>query len=393
MTRFLCFEKKQMKEKISILGSTGSIGRQALEVVSSLPDIFEIYGLAAGENIELLKEQIYKYNPEIVSVKDEKTAETLQKEIKHIPVLCEKEGLIEIASNAENNLILIAVNGVTGLYPTLAAINNRINVALANKETLVSAGNIVMERAKKNDVKILPVDSEHSAIFQCIDGKDESQIKKIIMTGSGGPFRNKTLAEMSKATKEETLAHPRWSMGNKITIDSATLMNKGLEVIEAHWLFNVDYSNIEVVIHPESIMHSAVEFIDGSVIAQLGIPSMHIPIQYALTYPQRFEGLKTDSMNFTKASSLHFEKPDFERFPCLKLAYEAGIKGGTYPAVLNAANEIAVYAFLDGKIKLIQIANLVEKVLEEHKCVETPDLKDIIESDEWAREFAESIIL
>ncbi|OGI21737.1 MAG: 1-deoxy-D-xylulose-5-phosphate reductoisomerase [Candidatus Melainabacteria bacterium RIFOXYA12_FULL_32_12] len=376
-----------MKRKISILGSTGSIGKQALEVVDSLPEQFEIYGLAAGANIEILKEQINKYKPEAVSVKNEELADQLANQYKDIKILWGDEGLIEIAQNAENNTVLVAVAGLAGLYPTLAAINNNVDVALANKETLVAAGSIVMERAKKNNVKILPVDSEHSAIHQCIDGRISPEIRKLIVTGSGGPFRGKSFEEMDKATVEETLSHPRWSMGDKITVDSATLMNKGLEVIEAHWLFDIDYNNIDVVIHPQSIVHSAVEFLDGSVIAQLGIPSMHIPIQYALTYPERYKGLETGSLNLIEAAKLEFEAPDLTKFPCLKLAYEAGIKGGTYPAVLNAANEEAVYAFLNKKIKLTDIVKIVEKTLEAHINIENPDLKDIINSDTWAREF------
>lgn len=381
-----------MKRKISILGSTGSIGKQALEVVDSMPDRLEIYGLAAGENINVLKEQINKYNPEVVSVKSEKLANQLRHEFKNKEILWGNEGLIEIAQCSENNIILVAVTGLTGLYPTLAAINNGIDVALANKETLVAAGNIVMERAKKNNIRILPVDSEHSAIYQCIDSKNYSQIRKLIITGSGGPFRQKSLEEMRLATVEETLAHPNWLMGNKITVDSATLMNKGLEAIEAHWLFDVDYKNIEVVIHPQSMVHSAVEFLDGSVIAQLGMPSMHIPVQYALTYPERYEGIKTGSLNFTEIAGLEFEKPDLDRFPCLKLAYEAGIKGGTYPAALNALNEEAVHAFLNKKIKLVDIVKIVENGLEEHKNINNPDLKDIIFSDNQAREFVKKFL-
>ncbi|MDD3014216.1 MAG: 1-deoxy-D-xylulose-5-phosphate reductoisomerase [Candidatus Gastranaerophilales bacterium] len=381
-----------MLKQISILGSTGSIGKQALEVVDSLPDHFRIFGLAAGANIELLKEQVKKYKPEIISVKDEQVALELKKEIANVKILWGREGLTEIAGCGENNLVLIAVSGINGLFPTLAAINNKVDIALANKETLVSAGNIVMERARNNNVSILPVDSEHSAIHQCINNKDINQIKKLIVTGSGGPFREKIYSEIANATVKETLSHPRWSMGDKITVDSATLMNKGLEVIEAHWLFGIDYKDIEVVIHPQSIVHSAVEFKDGSVIAQLGIPSMHIPIQYALTYPDRYEGLETGSLSLTETARLDFEKPDLEKFPCLKLAYEAGIKGGTYPAVLNALNEEAVYAFLNGKIRLTEICKLVEKGLEVHTSIKNPNLDDIIHSDNWAREFAKEFL-
>lgn len=381
-----------MIKQISILGSTGSIGKQTLEVVDSLPDQFKIYGLAAGTNIDDLKAQIEKYKPEIVSVKDEQTALMLKKEIAGIQIVWGKEGLIEIAGSGENNLVLVAVSGITGLFPTLAAINSKVDIALANKETLVAAGNIVMDRAMKNNVSILPVDSEHSAIHQCLCYKKPDQIKKLIITGSGGPFREKTIAEMSKATVKETLAHPRWSMGDKISVDSATLMNKGLEVIEAHWLFGTAYDDIEVVIHPQSIVHSAIEFKDGSVIAQMGIPSMHIPIQYALTHPDRYEGLKTSSFSLTEAVRLDFEKPDPDKFPCLKLAYEAGKKGDTYPVVLNAVNEEAVYAFLDNKICLTDIAKIVEKGLEAHTRIKNPSLDDIIHVDIRAREFTKEIL-
>lgn len=381
-----------MLKQISILGSTGSIGKQALEVVDSLPDYFKIYGLAAGANIEVLKEQVKKYKPEIISVKDEIAALELKKEITGVEITWGQEGLTTIAGSGENNLVLIAVSGITGLFPTLAAINNKVDIALANKETLVAAGNLVMERARKNNVSIIPVDSEHSAIYQCINNKDFNQVKKLIITGSGGPFRNKSLYEIENATVQETLNHPRWSMGNKITVDSATLMNKGLEVIEAHWLFGTEYKDIEVVIHPQSIVHSAVEFKDGSVIAQLGVPSMHIPIQYALTYPERREGLKTNSLSLTEVAKLDFEKPDLEKFPCLKLAFEAGSKGGTYPIVLNAVNEEAVYSFLSGKIKLTEISKIVEKGLEAHTSINNPNLDDIICTDKWAREFANDLL-
>ncbi|MFH0703177.1 MAG: 1-deoxy-D-xylulose-5-phosphate reductoisomerase [bacterium] len=381
-----------MKKKISILGSTGSIGKQALEVIDSLPDNFQILGLAGGENIEILQEQIKKYKPKIVSVKNEKLAIEFKKQIKDTQIVYGKQGLIQIAQNTENDLILVAVSGLVGLFPVLAAIDNNINLALANKEILVSAGKIIMKRAKEKNIKILPVDSEHSAIHQCINSRNSSYIKKLIITGSGGPFKNKSMAEMENASVEETLKHPKWSMGSKITVDSATLMNKGLEAIEAHWLFGLEYQNIEVIIHPQSIIHGAVEFLDGSIIAQLGVASMHIPIQYALTYPEKYSGLKTNSLNLSDIGRLEFEKPALNRFPCLKLAYEAGIKGGTYPAVLNALNEEAVYAFLNRKIKLTDISKIVEKGLEIHKNIEIPTLDDIINSDIWARELAKELI-
>ena len=381
-----------MKKRISILGSTGSIGKQALEVVDCLQEKFEIVGLAAGSNLEEFKKQIIKYNPEFISVKTQELAQELKKDIKNKEILWGNDGLVEIAKNTQNDIVLSAVTGLNGLFPVLAAIDNGIDVALANKETLVAAGNIVMKKAKEKNVKILPVDSEHSAIFQCLASREFSNAKKLIITGSGGPFRNKSLEEIKNATLEETLAHPNWSMGDKITVDSATLMNKGLEVIEAHWLFGVDYKNIEVVIHPQSIVHSAVEFLDGSVIAQMGLPSMHIPIQYALTYPKTFEGIKTGTMDFAQIGRLEFEKPDLEKFPCLNLAYEAGIKGGTYPTVLNASNEEAVYAFLRGEIKLTEIYSIVYKALEQHNCIQNPDLDDIIEADKEARIFAQKLI-
>ncbi|MFA6989331.1 MAG: 1-deoxy-D-xylulose-5-phosphate reductoisomerase [Candidatus Gastranaerophilaceae bacterium] len=380
-----------MKQKISILGSTGSIGKQALEVVDRLPGKFEIYGLAAGENIKKLIPQIKKYKPSVVSVKTEEAAIKLKKEISGIEILHGNEGLVEIAQNTENRSVLIAVTGIAGLYPTLAAINNNITVALANKETIVSAGSIVMERLKKTNAKIIPVDSEHSAIHQCT--KNFKQVKNLIITASGGPFRTNSLEEIENATVKETLAHPKWSMGSKITVDSATLMNKGLEVIEAHHLFGVDYDNIKVVIHPQSIIHSAIEYKDGSVIAQMGIPSMHIPIQYALTYPERVEGLKTDTFDFVKIARLDFEAPDYDRFPCLKLAYEAGKKGGLYPAVLNASNEEAVYAFLEGKIKLTEIAPIVEKALENCENIKIPDIEDIMMADIKAREYVQNQLM
>lgn len=379
-----------MKKKISILGSTGSIGRQALEVVDKMPDNFEIYALAAAHNIELISEQIRKYNPEVVSMDDKDAALALEKEFPGLTVLCGNDGLVEIAQNAINDIVLVSVTGLNGLFPTLAAINSNVDVALANKETLVAAGDIVNERLKKSKAKLLPVDSEHSAIHQCI--KDISMVRKLLITASGGPFRDKSLEDMKNASVEQTLNHPKWHMGNKITVDSATLMNKGLEVIEAHHLFGVDYDDIEVVIHPQSVIHSAVEYNDGSVIAQMGIPSMHIPIQYALTYPERSEGIKTDSFDFTQIGQLTFEKPDFKKFRCLELAYHSGKEGGTNPVVLNAANEVAVYAYLEKKIPLYRIWEIVEDALSKHKTLRNPSLADIIEVDKNTRDYVKSLI-
>ena len=313
-----------MKKKISILGSTGSIGRQALEVIEKLPDKFEIIGLTAGSNIDLLNEQIRKFKPKYASASNPELIEGAK-----------ATTLEEICSNKENDIILVAVSGKIGLKPTITAINNGIDIALANKETLVMAGDIVMPLARKQGVNIIPVDSEHCAIHQCI--KDITQVDKLIITASGGPFLRKSVEDMKNATVEQTLAHPRWNMGKKITVDSATLMNKGLEVIEAHHLFGMDYDDIEVVVHPQSIVHSAIEYVDGSVIAQLGLPSMHIPIQYAITYPERFEGIKSRSFSFSEIARLDFEEPDWDKFKALKMAYNAGREGGSATVCLNAA--------------------------------------------------------
>ena len=367
-----------MKKKITIIGSTGSIGTQALEVIEKISDQFEIIGLAAGSNVDLLNKQIEKFHPKTVCLG--KKAEINDKSVK---VLYGDEGLEELCSNKENDIILVAVSGKIGLRPTISAIKNGINIALANKETLVMAGDIVTKLAKEHNVKLLPVDSEHSAIHQCI--KDISQVSKLIITASGGPFLHKTVEDMKNATVEQTLKHPRWNMGRKITVDSATLMNKGLEVIEAHHLFGFDYDNIEVVVHPQSIVHSAVEYADGSVIAQLGLPSMHIPIQYAITYPNRIEGIKSKSFSFAEIAHLDFEKPDFEKFPTVKLAYQAGKEGGSATICLNAANEEAVFAFLDNKIKLFDIYAITEKMYNAHNIVKNPSIDEIFAIDEEIR--------
>ena len=371
--------------KISILGSTGSIGRQAIEVIQKMPGFFEVVSLTGGANLDVLRSQIKLVNPKNVCVKSGQDALALKKEFPKINVLHGDEGLVEIAGDKANERILVSVSGKTGLKPTLAAIENNIDVALANKETLVMAGDIVMKRAKEKNVKILPVDSEHGAIHQCLSNRDE--VEKLIITASGGPFRNKTIDDIKNATVEETLHHPRWNMGKKITIDSATLMNKGLEVIEAHHLFNMPYEKIQVVVHPQSIVHSAVEYVDGSVIAQLGFPSMHIPIQYTLTYPHRFEGIETRSFDFVKAGRLDFDAPDLEKFPCLKLAFEAGKQGGTLPVVMNAANEEAVYLFLDKKISLWQIYEITKKMMDSHTNILNPSLEQILETDMIIRDF------
>lgn len=368
------------KRKISIIGSTGSIGRQALEVIEKLQDKFEIIALTGGANVELLREQALKFKPKYVCVGNSK-GEKL--DIAGVKTLYGQEGLEEICSNKENDIILVSVSGKVGLRPTLTAIDNGIDIALANKETLVMAGDIVMPRAKEKGVNIIPVDSEHCAIHQCI--KDISQVDKLIITASGGPFLHKTIDDMKNATVAQALNHPRWSMGKKITVDSATLMNKGLEIIEAHHLFNMPYEKIDVVVHPQSIVHSAIEYVDGSVIAQLGLPSMHIPIQYAITYPERFEGIKSKSFSFADIARLDFEKPDFEKFPSVKMAYEAGKIGGSATVCMNAANEEAVFAFLEDKIKLYEIYQITSKMMEQHHIVKNPSIDEIFEIDKEVR--------
>ena len=369
-------------KKITLLGSTGSIGTQTLEVIDFLED-YKIHALSCGKNIALLIKQIEKYKPERVCTSDYEDAKIIKEKFPKLDVLHSGEGLVEIAKDKQNDITLVATSGKVGLKPTLAAIENKIDIALANKETLVMAGDIVMKKARENGVKILPVDSEHSAIFQCLADKNNPPYK-LIITASGGPFLNKTREQMQNSNALDALKHPRWHMGRKITIDSATLMNKGLEVIEAHHLFNMDYNDIKVVIHPQSLVHSFVEFIDGSMLAQVGFPSMHIPIQYALTYPKRLKGIKTDGFNLW-GQTMSFEKPDFEKFRCLKLAYEAGKEGSSATVVLNAANEIAVNDFLAGKIHFLDIEKTVYKALEEHNTIKDISLDDIFELDREIR--------
>ncbi len=367
-----------MKRKISIIGSTGSIGTQALEVIEKLGDKFEIVALAAGSNIDKINEQIAKFHPKYVCV-----SKNQDKVIGCDNVLVGNSGLEEICSNKEIDIILMACSGKIGLKPTITAIKNKINIALANKETLVMAGDIVMKLAKENGVSIIPVDSEHCAIHQCI--KDISQVSKLIITASGGPFLHKTIDDMKNATIDEALAHPRWNMGRKITVDSATLMNKGLEIIEAHHLFNMNYDDIDVVIHPQSIVHSAIEYMDGSVIAQIGLPSMHIPIQYAICYPDRFEGIKSKSFSFADAARLDFEKPDYNKFKFLSLAYKAGKTGGAATVILNAADEEAVFAFLQNKIKLYDIYQITEDIYFSMDIIKSPTIDEIFDIDKEVR--------
>ena len=365
-------------KKITLLGSTGSIGTQALEVLDYL-DEYEVLALAAGKNVRLLCTQIEKYRPKRVCIQKQEDVQLVKSKFPQVEVLWGLDGLMELCSDTQNDIILVATSGKIGLKPTLRAIENKIDIALANKETLVMAGEIVMKKAKENNVKILPVDSEHSAILQCLSDKNNDPYK-LIITASGGPFLNKTREEMGKSNALEALKHPRWHMGRKITIDSATLMNKGLEVIEAHYLFNMDYKDIKVVIHPQSLVHSFVEFIDGSMLAQVGFPSMHIPIQYALTYPKRCKGIKTDGFSLF-GQTMTFEKPDLDKFRCLKMAYKAGLDGTSSLVVLNAANEVAVNNFLEGKIHFLDIEKTVEKALLEHNTIKNLTIDEILELD------------
>lgn len=379
-----------MAEKITILGSTGSIGRQALEVIEKLDGKFEIIAISGGKNVQLLREQIAKFHPQKVCVESEADAKTLKSEFQSVKVLFGSDGLNELCSDTSNDIILVAVSGKIGLKPTMTAIRNKIDIALANKETLVMAGDIVMSEAEKYGVNIIPVDSEHSAIHQCL--KEKSGLKRLIITASGGPFLHSSIDEIKSADSNHALAHPRWSMGKKITIDSATLMNKGLEIIEAHHLFNVEYSDIKTVIHPQSIVHSAVEYKDGSVIAQLGLPSMHIPIQYAICYPERIEGIKTNSFDFAQIATLTFEEPDCEKFPLMNLAIDCGKKGDSYKVCLNAADEVAVYSYLDGKISLWNINEVVSEMVQKHNAVCLSDINQIFELDEEVRKQTENLI-
>jgi 1-deoxy-D-xylulose-5-phosphate reductoisomerase len=372
-------------KKISILGSTGSIGRQTLQVVDMFPGEFEVVGLSAGSNLDLLVEQVHKYKPAVVSIMDQTRFLELRQALSglRLEILCGEEGLTRVASYPTVDVLVTAVSGSIGLTPTLEAIRQGKVIALANKETLVTAGSLVMAEARKFGAQIIPVDSEHSAIFQCLEQEGKA-VSRLLVTASGGPFRGKKRQDLSGVSKEVALRHPNWAMGAKITIDSATLMNKGLEVIEARWLFDLDWDKISVLVHPQSIVHSMVEYQDGSILAHLGQPDMRIPIQYALTYPNR-RGNSLEKLNLV-GKTLTFEEPDLESFPALALAFEAGRRGGTLPAVMNAANEIAVQLFLADKLDFLTITHLVEKVMASHELINNPDLEQILQADAWARE-------
>ncbi|WP_163101537.1 1-deoxy-D-xylulose-5-phosphate reductoisomerase [Peribacillus alkalitolerans] len=380
-------------KKISLLGATGSIGRQTVDVVKQHPDHFKITAFAVGRNLDLAKQWIMELQPELVSVQTKEDCDLLKSEFGHLQTkfVYGMDGLVEVAVFADSEILVNAVIGSVGLYPTLKAIEAKKDIALANKETLVTAGHLVMEAANKHGVKLLPVDSEHSAIFQSLQGEKQKNIESLIITASGGSFRERTREELKDVTVEQALNHPNWSMGAKITIDSATMMNKGLEVIEAHWLFNIPYEKIQVLLHKESIIHSMVQFHDSSVMAQLGTPDMRVPIQYALSYPDRIP-LQSKRLDLTEISKLHFNNMDFERYPCLRYAYEAGKIGGTLPTVLNAANEVAVEHFLNGKVLFLEIEELIEKTMASHQTIFQPDLETILEVDREARRITQSFV-
>lgn len=377
-------------KKIAILGSTGSIGTQTLEVVRENKDI-EVLGLAAGNNIKLLERQIREFHPKMAAVWTEERAKELRENVKDldIKIVSGMEGLIELSVMEESEILVTAIVGMIGIRPTIEAIKAGKDIALANKETLVTAGHIIMPLAKEYQVAILPVDSEHSAIFQSLQGGEEKALHKILLTASGGPFRQKTREELLNIQVEDALKHPNWEMGRKITIDSSTLVNKGLEVIEAKWLFDVSLDQIEVVVHPQSIIHSMVEYVDGAIIAQLGTPDMKLPIQYALYYPER-RFLLGDRLDFAVLSKLTFEKPDMETFYGLRLAFEAGKEGGSLPTVFNAANELAVSKFLERKIKYLEIPEIIEHCMQAHKTIADPSVDEILQTEQEVYEQIES---
>jgi 1-deoxy-D-xylulose-5-phosphate reductoisomerase len=373
-----------------VLGATGSIGRNALSVIEALPQDFRVVGLTAHSNVESLLHLIEQFRPQYAALADERQVEFLRSRCpKGTQILGGISGVVSVASAPESEIVLSAIVGAAGLLPVLAAIREGKTIALANKEPLVMAGEVITSLAREYNAVLIPVDSEHSAIFQCLCGNKDQRIRRIILTASGGPFYGKDAGSLDDVTPEQALEHPTWSMGAKISVDSATLMNKGLEMIEAHWLFGVDVENIDIVIHPSSVVHSMVEFIDGSVLAQMSRNDMRLPIQYALTYPERVEST-VKRLDLTEVSPLEFFKPRLEQFPCLRLAYDAARKGGTMPAVLNAANEVAVADFLKRELRFQDIPAVIEQVMSEHESVPKPSLDDIMAADQWARETAKS---
>ncbi len=380
-----------MMKSLSLLGATGSIGTQALDIIRNNHDKFSLVAISAGKNINLVRKIITEFNPQLVSVQEKSDMDVLKAEFPGIDFCSGTSGLLEVAVYEKADILLNAVMGSIGLAPTLAAIKEKKTIAIANKETLVTAGHIVMNLARECKVPILPVDSEHSAIFQCIQGEKLQDVERLIITASGGSFRDLNREQLASVTVEQALSHPNWSMGSKITIDSATMMNKGLEVIEAHWLFDLPYEKIDVLLHRESIIHSMVEYVDSSVIAQLGTPDMRVPIQYALTYPERLPLQSSSRLNLAEVGKLHFEEMDFNRYKCLQFAYDAGKAGGTLPTVLNAANEVAVNAFLEGRISFLAIEDMIEQALGRHNNIDNPDLSTIQDVDVETRNFIHSL--
>ena len=372
-------------KRLAVLGSTGNLGQQALDVVRALPHRFRIVGLAAGKNLDLLAEQMNEFKPEFICYSPvNNDGEKAQTRLANLDY--ELLSLEDIACHPQVDIVVIATSGKAGLSPTLAAVKAGKSIALANKESLVMAGEIITNEVKLCGAQILPVDSEHSAVWQCLNGEEQKAARQIILTASGGPFRDYSLAQLEEVTVAQALKHPSWRMGRKVTIDSATLMNKGLEVIEAHWLFNMPFDSIKVLIHPQSIIHSMVEFVDGSIEAQLSYPDMRLPIQYALSYPDRLSNPRIPRVNWTEINHLTFEEPDLNAFPCLGLAIEAGKQGGTLPAVLCAADEVAVELFLSQRIGFVDIARFIERTLEQHQAITHPGIEEIVAADTWARE-------
>ena len=382
-----------MKKRIAILGSTGSIGLNALNVFDEHPEELTLVAFACDSNTELLEQQIFKYNPEFVAVTDEIKGRELKKKMsgRTTEVLFGQDSVIRMISNIDVQLIISAISGAAGLLPTYEAVRGGIPVALANKEALVCAGSLLIKEAEKNNIEILPIDSEHSAIFQCLQGHAREDLKRIILTASGGPFQKYTKKEMADITPDQALAHPNWNMGKKVTIDSATLMNKGLEVIEAKWLFNLKPDEIAVVIHPQSIIHSMVEYMDGSIIAQMGIPNMRVPISYSIFYPRHLIN-SLPHLSLTEIKTLSFYDPDIDRFPCLGLAFDAINEGGKAPVVLNGANEIAVSYFLKNAISFMSIPSIIKETLNSLKQGALNSIEEVVETNLWAREKAENII-
>lgn len=378
-------------KKIAILGSTGSIGTQTLEVARYYHEDIQVTALAAGSNITLLEQQIREFHPSLVAVWKEENAAKLRTRVadSSVKVVSGMEGLLEVATQAESEILVTAIVGMIGIQPTIAAIKAGKDIALANKETLVTAGHIIMPLAKQCHVDILPVDSEHSAIFQCLNGESHGAVDKILLTASGGPFRGKNEEFLSHVQVEDALKHPNWSMGHKITIDSASMVNKGLEVMEAKWLFDVEIEDVEVVVQPQSVIHSMVQFQDGAVIAQLGTPDMKLPIQYALFYPER-RYLPGKRLDFGALTSIQFEKPDMQVFRGLAMAYQVGKEGGSLPTVFNAANEYAVARFLERKIQFLDIYQMIEMCVDAHKKIENPSVEEILEAEQWTYEYIES---